>query len=122
MRSTGKQQTRLRFFFSSRRRHTRSLRDWSSDVCSSDLELIGETVGEHSEDLRADVVEYSPAELRGFAGDGQVGDYVDAGTRALLSELGADRRLRRAGSARLPAGCLDHCRVDFGVPLDEAGS
>src|SRR5260221_10575802 len=27
------------FFFSSRRRHTRSLCDWSSDVCSSDLEL-----------------------------------------------------------------------------------
>src|SRR5207249_7519038 len=26
-----------RFFFSSRRRHTRSKRDWSSDVCSSDL-------------------------------------------------------------------------------------
>src|SRR6267378_3749117 len=25
------------FFFSSRRRHTSSLRDWSSDVCSSDL-------------------------------------------------------------------------------------
>src|SRR5207249_8659809 len=27
----------LYFFFSSRRRHTRSKRDWSSDVCSSDL-------------------------------------------------------------------------------------
>src|SRR5260221_10908516 len=26
------------FFFSSRRRHTRSLCDWSSDVCSSDLD------------------------------------------------------------------------------------
>src|SRR5690349_15600128 len=26
----------IKFFFSSRRRHTRSLRDWSSDVCSSD--------------------------------------------------------------------------------------
>src|SRR6266436_10292369 len=26
------------FFFSSRRRHTRCIRDWSSDVCSSDLE------------------------------------------------------------------------------------
>src|SRR5437899_13040803 len=25
------------FFFSSRRRHTRCLSDWSSDVCSSDL-------------------------------------------------------------------------------------
>src|SRR5690606_39471791 len=27
------------FFFSSRRRHTRFSRDWSSDVCSSDLAL-----------------------------------------------------------------------------------
>src|SRR5207253_5112873 len=27
----------LSFFFSSRRRHTRWPRDWSSDVCSSDL-------------------------------------------------------------------------------------
>src|SRR5258707_3614272 len=27
------------FFFSSRRRHTRYWRDWSSDVCSSDLTL-----------------------------------------------------------------------------------
>src|SRR5207247_4224818 len=27
----------IAFFFSSRRRHTRSTRDWSSDVCSSDL-------------------------------------------------------------------------------------
>src|SRR5207253_3630095 len=30
------------FFFSSRRRHTRWPRDWSSDVCSSDLEQFGE--------------------------------------------------------------------------------
>src|SRR5690606_39522118 len=28
------------FFFSSRRRHTRFSRDWSSDVCSSDLLFI----------------------------------------------------------------------------------
>src|SRR5690625_6572956 len=28
------------FFFSSRRRHTRWPRDWSSDVCSSDLALL----------------------------------------------------------------------------------
>src|SRR2546429_2583403 len=27
------------FFFSSRRRHTRCSRDWSSDVCSSDLSV-----------------------------------------------------------------------------------
>src|SRR5699024_12147022 len=36
------------FFFSSRRRHTRSKRDWSSDVCSSDLKV---------EEMRANVVE-----------------------------------------------------------------
>src|SRR5690606_40867786 len=29
------------FFFSSRRRHTRFSRDWSSDVCSSDLHAAG---------------------------------------------------------------------------------
>src|SRR5436309_15750039 len=29
------------FFFSSRRRHTRFSRDWSSDVCSSDLSNLG---------------------------------------------------------------------------------
>src|SRR3712207_5849387 len=40
------------FFFSSRRRHTRYWRDWSSDVCSSDLtaaaagELLGASVGD----------------------------------------------------------------------------
>src|SRR5699024_4635344 len=42
------------FFFSSRRRHTRSKRDWSSDVCSSDLqqhptrgtvEVLGQRLG-----------------------------------------------------------------------------
>src|SRR6266446_3200171 len=32
--------SRLRFFFSSRRRHTRLQGDWSSDVCSSDLKLF----------------------------------------------------------------------------------
>src|SRR5690606_39465263 len=37
----------VRFFFSSRRRHTRFSRDWSSDVCSSDLvgiKVLGETL------------------------------------------------------------------------------
>src|SRR5215203_7207040 len=32
------------FFFSSRRRHTRYWRDWSSDVCSSDLGVSRPTV------------------------------------------------------------------------------
>src|SRR2546428_2935669 len=33
------------FFFSSRRRHTRSDRDWSSDVCSSDLVRVPVAAG-----------------------------------------------------------------------------
>src|SRR6266403_1483064 len=36
--NNGKRTNVFLFFFSSRRRHTRSLRDWSSDVCSSDLQ------------------------------------------------------------------------------------
>src|SRR3712207_7393141 len=54
----------LVFFFSSRRRHTRYWRDWSSDVCSSDLledggvaepeEVQGAGVGVGGAGLRAD--------------------------------------------------------------------
>src|SRR5690606_41067808 len=43
----------LTFFFSSRRRHTRFSRDWSSDVCSSDLietrlDQLNATAAQHS--------------------------------------------------------------------------
>src|SRR5699024_11628309 len=44
------------FFFSSRRRHTRSKRDWSSDVCSSDLSPVAvpqEVTRAHYEHVRA---------------------------------------------------------------------
>src|SRR6266702_4544561 len=38
--------TFIAFFFSSRRRHTRWPRDWSSDVCSSDLSGSSGTNGD----------------------------------------------------------------------------
>src|SRR5437867_4860929 len=38
-RERGGRESQPAFFFSSRRRHTRSYGDWSSDVCSSDLDL-----------------------------------------------------------------------------------
>src|SRR5690625_3198421 len=49
------------FFFSSRRRHTRWPRDWSSDVCSSDLDAADkvaqndwiDSIHEHQDDLIA---------------------------------------------------------------------
>src|SRR5690554_7274546 len=48
------------FFFSSRRRHTRCGRDWSSDVCSSDLEdFIAEQFEIMQEELdKAGYVQY----------------------------------------------------------------
>src|SRR3712207_9413474 len=39
------------FFFSSRRRHTRYWRDWSSDVCSSDLPNDHVNMGQSSNDV-----------------------------------------------------------------------
>src|SRR2546429_9864202 len=45
------------FFFSSRRRHTRCSRDWSSDVCSSDLfHAEGSTEAEQWVRLRAEKI------------------------------------------------------------------
>src|SRR2546429_8057415 len=41
------------FFFSSRRRHTRCSRDWSSDVCSSDLKDAPFLLPARDRDVRA---------------------------------------------------------------------
>src|SRR5207253_5030118 len=60
------------FFFSSRRRHTRWPRDWSSDVCSSDLK--GKQVRDqiHSSDVLAAFAEFTknpkPGEVYNLGG------------------------------------------------------
>src|SRR3989442_4473011 len=48
------------FFFSSRRRHTRCGRDWSSDVCSSDLYFLDrpDVMAMYTVTLRADKTAY----------------------------------------------------------------
>src|SRR5699024_1257284 len=70
------------FFFSSRRRHTRSKRDWSSDVCSSDL--TGQTVG-HGRDVTA-VPRDVPAVADGLA---RVQDEGSALVALALAEVDA---------------------------------
>src|SRR5216683_905446 len=49
------------FFFSSRRRHTRSDRDWSSDVCSSDLAGRSNVTGFPASEHELFVVENAPS-------------------------------------------------------------
>src|SRR6266436_1124882 len=57
---------RALFFFSSRRRHTRCSRDWSSDVCSSDLTGQLEALvarfwhapSDHGSELRSRIAEH----------------------------------------------------------------
>src|SRR2546421_6791283 len=77
----------LFFFFSSRRRHTRSDRDWSSDVCSSDLR--GEVGGELA---RKDVVVlHRLDEAVASGGDAVLGAFE---LRLQLAEVGVALQLR----------------------------
>src|SRR5258707_9312911 len=60
------------FFFSSRRRHTRYWRDWSSDVCSSDLRNYGEWANEQYDALiDAQAKESDPAKRLKLVQDAQ---------------------------------------------------
>src|SRR5690606_40161838 len=71
------------FFFSSRRRHTRFSRDWSSDVCSSDLLLVTEL--EH---------------VRGGQAGGDLGGAARVEQRG-QARAGADRHVEAALGADL---------------------
>src|SRR5256885_5618097 len=48
------------FFFSSRRRHTRLQGDWSSDVCSSDLDSMLRDISNRSEGVLTVSIEAGP--------------------------------------------------------------
>src|SRR5215217_8863817 len=103
------------FFFSSRRRHTRYWRDWSSDVCSSDLvrvevvlcdsaeELLDECwtcaisatreiVHQFGRELQTSGVERHQAPPEPLVGERELNRLVDA-TRAAR-----ERRLQRIGT------------------------
>src|SRR5712664_3705385 len=83
------------FCFSSRRLHTRSDRDWSSDVCSSDLlrslqEFIQE--GDNTSSLGIEVQEAQRKTRSGKMADGLVIVGVIKGSPADLAGLRAYRR------------------------------
>src|SRR2546430_6003052 len=75
------------FFFSSRSRHTRFDRDWSSDVCSSDLTHTAEGKAHR----------YVPAVTQRAAGGSALSRVLnkifDGSTELLLTQLVSDRKL-----------------------------
>src|SRR5262249_59166678 len=79
------------FFFSSRRRHTRLVSDWSSDVCSSDLLADTGTGYAHPA--------YADGQFAPDAGGYPDGGYpaMDDGTYAERSE---ERRVGKEGRTR----------------------
>src|SRR5215472_7178678 len=100
------------FFFSSRRRHTRCLSDWSSDVCSSDLQA-------DTAEVLAGVDLPAPRGLR--CGDGAGVDDPDVVFLAVQVRC----ELERVSPAPAPAdgrrctcgGCCWHNRCPPGLVL-----
>src|SRR5438034_3507264 len=95
---------KVSFFFSSRRRHTRSLCDWSSDVCSSDL--LGLRESRHDLDERGQILDLLLTEPAAEGGHAQVSAFaLLAPGRAL-----APRRGRAVADplADLPGGARVH--------------
>src|SRR5205809_7565393 len=79
------------FFFSSRRRHTRCSRDWSSDVCSSDL--LGRSVEQPFARYGEERLLYRPPERARPAHMTQ----AEAAQRGIRSE---ERRVGKEGRDR----------------------
>src|SRR5690606_40217628 len=104
---------RVCFICSSRRRHTRFSRDWSSDVCSSDL----------GGDLAGVEVEVDPAQ----GGDGAVTDVEAPGGEQRLAGRGARGWLplsrRWQLSCRWEVGCRWQlsCRWEVGCRWEGGG-
>src|SRR3712207_8086140 len=92
------------FFFSSRRRHTRYWRDWSSDVCSSDLAAPGRS----RDHLRRDVVLLGEQRhaLAPEGGD-DAGAQVPADVELLAGQRAGDRKSTRLNSS--------HANISYAV-------
>src|SRR5207253_6228110 len=94
------------FFFSSRRRHTRWPRDWSSDVCSSDLivTLVPGT-GDEVQALKAGIMEIADIFVVNKAdreGAERLASAVEANL-ALHHYRSEERRVGKEGRARRSA-------------------
>src|SRR5437868_7539054 len=107
----------MQFFFSSRRRHTRSKRDWSSDVCSSDLTGRDDAdVGQPAARAPADDAAARRRHLRQLRRRAAAGRRVE---RDGARELGADHGEAREADLRGQQDRSEH-RVRGNAPGDVA--
>src|SRR5699024_11571054 len=101
----------LFFFFSSRRRHTRSKRDWSSDVCSSDLSI------QTTADTSPDELFKSGKAAMVYGGSFRVAGYVDSAVgeniQVVWLPIGEQRGVVQIGRA----SCRARVCVSRGVGL-----
>src|ERR1035438_2437831 len=101
------------FFFSSRRRHTRCLSDWSSDVCSSDLGNRADSV-RFPERLRVEV-----DVATGLPLPDEAWLTVSAGSQEHAGGSGKPAHLVvQKGSANVPELPIDKARVHVGREVD----
>src|SRR5438445_1499106 len=84
------------FFFSSRRRHTRYWRHWSSDVCSSDLV---DPVAQALTQSQPAVVSADPADTTPNVVDGKVTAILPMGNRIYVG--GTFTQVKNAGDDRI---------------------
>src|SRR5690606_40361840 len=101
----------IMFFFSSRRRHTRFSRDWSSDVCSSDLDIeadhgvVGDDVQRSAAgdlgDIDGDAVAPAVQGVQAGGENGGAGDGVGALVEGARSE---ERRVGEGEEREWAAG------------------
>src|SRR5262245_3594046 len=103
------------FFFSSRRRHTRCLSDWSSDVCSSDLDYLTTEATNGLRHLHAD---WPSSEHEQPAGNGLHAGHLTVRPYSIETAQARHRR-----DDRLRACRQDHVfgRVANAVYVDDAG-
>src|SRR2546429_799490 len=87
------------FFFSSRRRHTRCSRDWSSDVCSSDLPAPGRSSPPRSTALSEWGIRrgesYASAQIAGALAPGSWGQCVLFGQSSVCPPSPVERSEER---------------------------
>src|SRR5256884_8544418 len=107
----------VRFFFSSRRRHTRCSRDWSSDVCSSDLRFVADRRKRSVSQL--DLGDLAPLEVLAFLEHLETNRHNLAATRNV--RLAAIHAFFRYCATADPAR-VEHCQRVLAIPFKRTGS